>query len=140
MTTSSSLESSLQTDFSLSQTLDQASENVGGSERRVTGSSLHFVASYRQEMLDKICLNYEKYFDETFLNSFQSLPVNIPHPWRASDWKEYDIFLKKYGSHVFSYFSMVGSMINQKWHLPRLPNPIVSEISRSNATCPWVYH
>jgi len=112
MTTSSGLESSLQTDFSLSQTLDQASENVGGSDRRVTGNSLYFVASYRQEILNKDCLNYGKDFDEKFLDSFQSLPVNIPQPWMDSDWKEYDIFLKKYGSHVFTSIS-VGSMINQ---------------------------
>ena len=112
MTTSSGLESSLQTDFSLSQTLDQASENVGGSDRRVTGNSLYFVASYRQEMLNNDCLNHEKDFDQTFLDSFQSLPVNITHPWMDSNWKEYDIFLKKYGSHVFTSIS-VGSMINQ---------------------------
>jgi len=112
MTTSSGLENSLQTDFSLSQTLDQASENIGGTDRKVTGNSLYFVASRRQEMLSQVCLIYEKYFDETFLNSFQSLPVNIPQPWMASDWKEYDIFLKKYGSHVFKSV-WVGSMINQ---------------------------
>ena len=112
MTTYSGLENSLQTDFSLSQTLDQASENIGGTDRRVTGNSLYFVASRRQEMLAQVCLIYEKYFDETFLNSFQSLPVNIPQPWMASDWKEYDIFLKKYGSHVFKSV-WVGSMINQ---------------------------
>ena len=112
MTTLSGLGSSLQTDFSLSQTLDQASENVGGSDRRVTGNSLYFMASYRQDILSEDCLNYGKYFDETFLDSFQSLPVSIPQPWMESDWKEYDVFLKKYGSHVFTSIS-VGSMINQ---------------------------
>ena len=112
MTTSSGLESSLQTDFSLSQTLDQASENVGGTDRRVTGNSLYFVASYRQDILNRDCLEHRKYFDETFLDSFKSLPVNILQPRIKSDWKEYDVFLKKHGSHIFTSIS-IGSMINQ---------------------------
>lgn len=112
MTTSSGLESSLQTDFSLSETLDQATENVSGANRNVTGNSLYFVASYRQDILNKDCLHYGKIFDETFLDSFQSLPVNITKAWMDSHWKDYDIFLKKYGSHVFTSIS-IGSMINQ---------------------------
>ena len=112
MTSSSGLESSLQTDFSLSETLDQATENVGGANRNVTGNSLYFVASYRQDILNKDCLHYGRNFDETFLASFQSLPVHITEPWRDSNWKDYDIFLKKYGSHVFTSIS-IGSMINQ---------------------------
>ncbi|KAL9987581.1 hypothetical protein ACROYT_G001916 [Oculina patagonica] len=67
LTTTSGLEGSLKTDFSLGLTLDLASRNVGGTNRTVTGNSLLFVASYRQDMLEKKCLTDDKHFDKEFL-------------------------------------------------------------------------
>ncbi|XP_078361311.1 DELTA-alicitoxin-Pse2b-like [Oculina patagonica] len=100
LTTTSGLEGSLKTDFSLGLTLDLASRNVGGTNRTVTGNSLLFVASYRQDMLEKKCLTDDKHFDKEFLESLKTLPVTIREPWNSNAWKHYDVFLNKYGSHI----------------------------------------
>lgn len=112
LTTTSGLDSSLQADFSLGLTLDHASKSVGGSNRTVTGNSLLFLSSYRQDLLDKDCFNHAPNFDKTFLESFQSLPDTIREPWHSNAWKPYDVFLKTYGSHVITSI-LVGSIINQ---------------------------
>lgn len=112
LTTTSGLEGSLKTDFSLGLTLDQVSKNVGGTNRTVTGNSLLFMASYRQDMLEKKCLNHENHLDKEFLESLETLPVSTREPWNSNAWKHYDVFLNKYGSHVIT-FILVGSVINQ---------------------------
>ena len=112
MATTAGLETDLQSDFSLGFTLDHASKSVSGSTRKIAGSLLLIMASYRQDTVDKSCLLDQKNFDESFLSNFQRLPTMIHEPWEFNSWKGYDMFLKQYGSHVVTS-TVLGSSINQ---------------------------
>lgn len=110
--TTSGLENSLKTDFSLGYTLAIASKGFSDDNLSVTGNSLLIEASYGQDMLDKICLKFEENFHPEFLKSLRNLPSTILEPWNSNAWKAYDVFLKAHGSHAVTS-TLLGSSINQ---------------------------
>ena len=112
LATTAGLESSLKTGFSLGLSLEYASKGLSEFVRSVTGNSLLIRAFHSQDTLNEACLPDEKNFDGNFLEQFRKLPVEIQDPWYSNAWKQYDVFLNTYGSHVVSSV-FLGSSINQ---------------------------
>lgn len=112
MTSTAGLDSSLQSDFSLSFTLDSVSKGISSFKRTVTGNSLLIMAAASQTLLIKDCIINPSYIDENLLTDFAALPEDINSPWQLNSWQLYDAFLKKHGSHVVTAVTY-GSSINQ---------------------------
>ena len=112
MTSTAGLDSSLQSDFSLSFTLDSVSKSISSSKRTVSGNSLLIMAAESQTLLIKDCINNPSHIVESLLTDFAALPAVIKSPWNLSSWQLYDAFLRKHGSHVVTAVTY-GSSINQ---------------------------
>ena len=112
MTSTADLDSSLQSDFSLSFTLDSVSKGISSFKRTVTGNSLLIMAAASQTLLIKDCINSPSHIDQNLLTDFTALPQIINSPWQLNSWQLYDAFLKKHGSHVVTAVTY-GSSINQ---------------------------
>lgn len=112
LTTTAGLDSSLQSDFSLSFTIDSVSKGISSTKRTVTGNSLLIMAAAGQTLLIKDCISNPSYIDKTLLTDFAALPQSINSPWEKNSWQLYDVFLKKHGSHVVTAVTS-GSSINQ---------------------------
>lgn len=112
ITSTAGLTSSLQSDFSLSFTLDSVSKGISSFKRTVTGNSLLIMAAAGQTLLIKDCVNNPSHIDENLLRDFAALPEVIKSPWQLNSWQLYEVFLKKHGSHVVTAVTN-GSSINQ---------------------------
>lgn len=110
MTTTAGLHASLQADFTLKFTRESVSGTINSA--MVASGFLDIMAETGQTFLDKHCIQKVRFLDQNFLSDFHNLPVSIVKPWLSSSWKDYDIFLKKHGSHMLTSITN-GSRINQ---------------------------
>ena len=111
ITTTTGISTELESDFSLSTTLNVQSKEISGSEKTVTGNDLVIISKSMSFALDKSCLNSST-FTDWFIKDLNSLPTAVASPWLSSSWRQYDTFLKKYGSHVMLEVT-TGSEISQ---------------------------
>ena len=106
------LDASLESSFSLGFTLSSVAEEVDSKESTVSGVSLN-IRALTEKILVKIdCLDETAKLTQYFINDFKLLPVKFEKPWLRNSWKDYDIFLDKYGSHVITSVSR-GASIKQ---------------------------
>ena len=73
--------------------------NLVSSSSQVTGNSLDIFTQTREASITQHCIN-TKPLKKKFLEEFKSLPQTIFKPWLKSSWRDYEMFLKKYGSHL----------------------------------------
>ena len=114
MAVGATLQPSLQSAFTLGVTLSSLTQKVDSKETNFSGISLIVRAFTEKVLLVNDCL-----IDETIstlklalVNDFEKLPLIINMPCLKNSWKAYDIFLKKYGSHVITSVKR-GSSISQ---------------------------
>ena len=101
LATGAGLDASLQSAYSLSVTLNSATQSITSKESKVSGISLIVEALTEKILLDKDCLNDETYkFKERFLADLERLPLKIDEPSQQRSWSAYRRILEKYGSHV----------------------------------------
>ena len=87
--------------FTMGTTLATASNFVASFETSVSGSSLDVYATKEYTVLDKDCINRLSLSPE-LLRDLKNLPRQISAPEQKSSWLNYDVFLRKYGSHLVS--------------------------------------
>ena len=80
-------------------TIDAITQHLTASETHVSGLSLVMLNTQTMTDMTQDCLTRNPLSD-SLLQDFRSLPETIEDPRYAISWKDYDTFLKKYGSHV----------------------------------------
>lgn len=108
--TATGLQGNFQTDFSFGFTLDVTTKSISGAKRDVSGLSLELTEKAYILLLSKDCL-LKGTPSPDFLDDFQRLSSNIIKPWLSESWREYLIFLKKWGSHIITGVTQGSSII-----------------------------
>ena len=108
--TTNGLQSNFETDFTFGFTLDVTTKSISGEKRDVSGLSLDLKEKAYILMPSKDCL-LQGTPSPQFMDDFQSLSSNISNPWLAESWREYQIFLKKWGSHIITAVTQGSSII-----------------------------
>ena len=107
------LDSSLESAYSLSATLNTVTQKTSSSKSNVSGISLIVEALSEKIHLDKDCLNDESFeFKKRFMDILERLPLKIKNPWLKNSWRSYHDFLDHYGSHIVTSV-LRGAMIKQ---------------------------
>lgn len=99
--TSSGLQANFENDFNFGFTLDVTTKSISGEERDVSGLSLELTEKSYILLLSKDCLLQGTPLSE-FMGDFHKLNSSIDKPWLGESWREYSIFLKKWGSHIIT--------------------------------------
>lgn len=108
--TTSGLQANFQTDFSFGFTLDVITKSISSTKRDVSGLSLDLKEKANILLLSKDCL-LQGTPSPQFMNDFQNLASSISKPWLVESWREYQIFLKKWGSHIITGVTRGSSII-----------------------------
>lgn len=108
--TTSGLQANFESDFSLGFTLDATTKSISGEQRAVSGLSLHLTEKAYILLQSKECL-LQGTPSLQFIDDFQRLSSNISNPWLLESWREYLIFLKKWGSHIITGVTQGSSII-----------------------------
>ena len=88
--------------FTLKTSLDSVYSTESWKVTEVKSSSLDY-GSYKEIIeVNKVCAFNLKMFNGNFLSDLMSLPTTISDPSNADQWEQYEIFFKKYGSHVLT--------------------------------------
>ncbi|XP_029181532.2 DELTA-thalatoxin-Avl2a-like [Acropora millepora] len=104
------LQGNFETDFSFGFTLDATTKSISGAKRDVSGLSLELKEKAYILLLSKDCL-LQATPSPQFMYNFQSLSSKISKPWLAESWREYLIFLKKWGSHIITGVTLGSSIV-----------------------------
>ena len=112
MAVGAGLDASLQSSFTLGATLSSVVQQAESKESQVSGMSLNIRALTEKLLVSKDCFHNEEIstLSNNFLKDFKRLPMTISKPWLANSWKDYSVFLNKYGSHVVTSVKRGASM------------------------------
>ena len=97
--------------YTIGASVDALTNNVASGEIEVQGLSLNLKAYSMSSALTKDCIN-KKPLTKGIVEAFEALPREVEQPWILSSWRDYKVFLSKYGSH-FVKESISGSSIYQ---------------------------
>ena len=91
------LDASLASVFSF--TLNSVLGKTVSKETNVNGTSLNIQALTQKISVKKDCLNDDETskLKKRLVEDFELLPLKLDKPWLATSWKDYDVFLNKYG-------------------------------------------
>ena len=106
------LDASLQSSFTLGVTLSSVAQQVQSKESKASGMSLNVRALTKKILVDKDCLDATANLSHNLIKDLEKLPKKVEKPWRKNSWRGYDVFLKKYGSHVVTSVNR-GASIRQ---------------------------
>ena len=104
LATSADLDASLQSTFVVGATLTSVLSGEKSASNNVSGISL-IKGNFKEKiLLDKNCLNEKSKtkFTKHFRKKLKALPAVVFKPWKQNSWKEYQDFLKTFGSHVIT--------------------------------------
>ena len=108
--TTTGLQVNFENDFSFGFTLDAITHGISSKNRDVSGSSLQLTEKAYILLLSKDCLLQGTPLPQ-FMEDFHRLNSTINDPWLAESWREYLIFLKKWGSHIITGATQGSSII-----------------------------
>ncbi|XP_020896890.1 DELTA-thalatoxin-Avl2a isoform X2 [Exaiptasia diaphana] len=111
ISTNTKVSGSLKGTYTLGASVDAVTNNIASSETEVQGLSLNIRAYSLSSALKKDCIN-KKSLVKDLVEAFEALPSKVDQPWKITSWKQYKVFLSKYGSH-FVKESISGSSIYQ---------------------------
>ena len=110
ITTDTGMDASFQADFSLSLTLNVVTRAISSTKRTVSGNSLNAVAKSFKESVSTDqtdCLSLLP----VLVQDFEKLSDTIHEPWLPESWREYQIFLREYGSHIVTAVTYGSSIV-----------------------------
>ena len=88
--------------FTLKTSLNSVYSTASWKMTEVKSSSLDY-GSYKEIIeINKVCAFNQTMLTGNFFADLVSLPTMINNPSDANQWEQYDLFVKKYGSHVLS--------------------------------------
>ena len=111
VSTKTDLSAKYQSEFTMKTTVDKTTKSISGSTLQVSGLTLDLYALKETMSFSQHCQNTLP-LSKAFLADFQKLPVKIADPNSGSDWRPYDTFLQKYGSHIVKEINR-GSRLQQ---------------------------
>ena len=113
MATSTGLEVSQESTYSLGVTLNSVTKRTNSKESNLSGISIVVEALVKKLRLSRDCLNDDNHnFKKSFIADLERLPLKINRPWLQNSWRSYHDFLEEYGSHVVTSV-LRGSRIKQ---------------------------
>lgn len=113
VSTKTGVSATLKGSFTMGTTLDVVSQAVTGNSHQASGLTIDIVSIKDARIVSSYCQNTLP-FSERFLADFLKLPVRIKNPNSKNDWRSYNSFLQKYGSHIVKEIYN-GSRI-QQWN------------------------
>ena len=113
LTSSSSLSADLQSDYTLGVTLDVTTQNIAGSERTISGTTLMVYSKASVGYVDSDCLHNVE-LDDIVRQDFEKL-TPVTTPWTATNWTGYDLFLQSHGSHIVSQITYGSSLFQHNF-------------------------
>lgn len=111
ISTDTDIDLSLKGEFTMGASVRAVTNNLVSSHSQVRGNSLELFTQTIEASLTQDCIN-TKPLHKAFLEDFKKLPKVVSRPWLQNSWWEYQMFLKKYGSHVVDTV-LSGSSIYQ---------------------------
>ena len=111
--TGTGLSSKLTGEFTMGTTLNIKTNSLSSGSVDIAGSSLEVSTVVKTLFLDENCYkSLTVPFTDEFMKQFDSLTPIIDKPWLPKGWKQYDTFLKQFGSH-FVVRVTLGAYVQQ---------------------------
>ena len=100
-------------EFTMGFTLNIKTNSLSSGSVDIAGSSVEVSTEVKVSLLDENCYKSSIVaFTDEFMEYFDSLPPVIDKPWLRKSWKQYDTFLKQFGSH-FVVRIVLGAYVHQ---------------------------
>ena len=111
--TDTSISSALKGKFTMGVTLNIKTNLLSSGSVDVAGISIGAATHVKRFLLAQDCFKSAiTSFNDKFMKDFNSLPVIIDKPWSRKSWKDYDMLLRKFGSHVIVQV-LLGASVRQ---------------------------
>ena len=111
--TDTSISSALKGKFTMGVTLNIKTNLLSSGSADVAGISIGATKHVKSFFFDQDCFkSANTSFSDEFMKDFNSLPIIIDKPWSKKSWQDYDMLLRKFGSHVIVQV-LLGASVRQ---------------------------